>query len=93
MSNYNDRLDEIINAFGFFDGITDYTLKSNSAQELNRHRGEFKQAIISLIKELVAEAKPGTWVDPEDTDDLKWQGYVDGVEHFKQNLLKALDEK
>ena len=51
-----------------------------------------KQALTSLIKELVAEAKPGTWVDPEDTDDLEWQGYVNGVNDFEQNLLKALEE-
>ena len=49
-------------------------------------------AITSLIKELVEEAKPGTWVDPEDTDDLEWQGYVKGVSDFEQNLLKALEE-
>jgi hypothetical protein len=55
--------------------------------------GQAKQAITSLIKELVAEAKPGTWVDPEDTDDLEWQGYVRGVSDFEQNLLKALEEK
>lgn len=51
-----------------------------------------KQALTSLIKELVEEAKPGTWVDPEDTDDLEWQGYVKGVSDFEQNLLKALGD-
>ena len=62
------------------------------ADQLDYDRAKAKQALTSLIKELVAEAKPGTWVDPEDTDDLEWQGYVKGVEHFEQNLLKALEE-
>ena len=90
MTNYNERLDEILTEYA-----TRYfqLLRTNAPRELEEaKRIEAKQSLISLTKELVAEAKPGTWVDPEDTDDLEWQGYVEGVEHFEQNLLKELEE-
>ena len=96
MTNYNERLDKILMGVwheGYNrcnqeknhpDGYDNYSYSMNENQA--------KQAFTSLMKELVAEAKPGTWVDPEDTDDLEWRGYVEGVEHFEQNLLKALEE-
>ena len=69
MTNYNERLD--------------YVLASHGAEE-----GEFteslKQAITSLIKELVAEAKPGMA-----KNSLGWNEAIDQLE---QNLLKALEE-
>ena len=77
MTNYNERLEDLLTELR--SGTINFDDKA-------------KQAITSLIKELVAEARPGTWVDPEDTDDLKWQGYVSGVNEFEQNLLKALEE-
>ena len=82
MSNYNERLDDVVSLIG---------VPLPIEQAINA-KDTAKKAINSLFKELVAEAEPGTWVDPEDTDDLEWQGYVKGVEHFKQNLLKALEE-
>ena len=77
MTNYNERLDEV--------------LASHGAEE-----GEFteslKQAITSLNKELVAEAKPGRadtqiWREnPDDAGDM-------AIDQFEQNLLKALENK
>jgi len=52
---------------------------------------EAKQALTSLIKELVAEAKPGradTQIWRENPDDA-WDMAVD---QFEQNLLKELEE-
>ena len=96
MTNYNERLDEILANLGERHIMVEHRLIHLDMPEQNGKNIETrkaKQALTSLIKELVAEAKPGTWVDPEDTDDLEWRGYVEGVEHFEQNLLKALEEE
>ena len=54
-----------------------------------------KQAITSLIKELVAEAKP-EYKRPEDapvrSDMFEWMGYNKAINEFEQNLLKALED-
>ena len=89
MTNYNERLDEIL---ALLNARIPQPKTINEATARATMCHEAKQALASLIKDLVAEAKPGTWVEPEYTDDLEWQGYVKGVEHFKQNLLKALEE-
>lgn len=44
-----------------------------------------KQALTSLIKELVAEAKPGY-------DAVRESGRDEGIDEFGQSLLKALEE-
>ena len=57
-----------------------------------------KQAITSLIKELVADAKPDTLKAWEETrkigcvDDDAQRGYILAIDQFEQNLLKALEE-
>ena len=58
-----------------------------------------KQAITSLIKELVAEAKPGKYSSGESILNVDGIGEVDGyegynqaIDQFEQNLLKALEE-
>ena len=90
MTNYNERLDELLEDLTA--DIADQFGGDTTEHPQPHLKKQAKQAIISLIKELVAEAKPGTWVDPEDTDDLEWQGYVSGVDDFEQSLLKALEE-
>ena len=95
MTNYNEILDEILDNLGERHIMVEHRLvhiliPEQKGKNIETRRA--KQAITSLIKELVEEAKPGTWVDPEDTDDLEWQGYVKGVSDFEQNLLKALEE-
>ena len=83
MTNYNERLDEIL-------------------RELDR--GEYlgkggvpgaKQAIISLIKELVEEAKPARAVISDDEvgiDRARKSAANHAIDQFEQNLLKALEE-
>ena len=89
MTNYNERLDEQLNY------LMEYSYKygkgeipSNENPPLIIARG-VKQAITSLIKELVAEAKParvhGTTVSSGQ--------FNRGVSAYEQNLLKALEEK
>ncbi len=80
MTNYNERLDEV--------------LASHGAEE-----GEFteslKQALTSLTKELVAEAKPKDYVDYYANDPIERGrkiSYDEAVREFEQNLLKALEE-
>jgi hypothetical protein len=77
MTNYNERLDEILD---------------NHAQEFKAgHLGKVKQAITSLIKELVAEAKPEpTKYEKYNSDCL--EGFNIATDEFEQNLLKALEE-
>lgn len=88
MTNYNERLENRLKDLFHAGHMYGETGKSNPVEAVD----EAKQAITSLVKELVEEAKPGTWVYPRDADDPEWQGYVRGVEHFEQNLLKALEE-
>jgi len=84
MTNYNERLDKILSDHGAEQGEFHYSLK---------------QAITSLIKELVAEAKPakeiGAPVGKYETGG-ECNAYADGsneaAEQFEQNLLKALEE-
>ena len=58
-----------------------------------------KQAITSLTKEMVAEAKPGKYSSGESILNVDGIGEVDGyegynqaIDQFEQNLLKALEE-
>ena len=88
MTDYNERLDEIL---ALLNARIPQPKTINEATARATMCHEAKQAITSLTKELVAEAKPGTWVDHEDTDDLEWRGYVSGVSDFEHNLLKGLE--
>ena len=80
MTNYNERLDKIIDRVYLFgmNGGLGYEKFDN---ELSPAKA--KQAITSLIRELVAEAKP------KDMDSFYERPIVD---EFEQNLLKALEE-
>ena len=81
MTNYNERLDEI---------LYDLDLRVDSGQAYIFDTEEAKQAITSLIKELVAEAKPGT----SGFSDEYWR--VNGskiILMFEANLLKGLEDK
>lgn len=75
MTNYNEKLDDV--------------LASHGAEE-----GEFteslKQAITSLIKELVAEAKPEIKAHP--LGPVTLADCQRGLNHYEANLLKALEE-
>ena len=83
MTNYNERLDEILAKHGAEPGEMTHSLK---------------QALTSLIKELVAEAKPPVIDTPSriklyaDDEGQMWydRGQNDTIARFVQNLLKAL---
>ena len=89
MTNYNKRLEEIITICdfepeGFNSRVCKWCGKRKGAKI---HTA--KQAITSLIKELVAEAKP----DTSGFSDEYWR--VNGskvILMFEANLLKALEE-
>ena len=91
MTNYNKRLDEI------FAPLID----SPSLTLTTAYWDEAKAAITSLIKELVAEAKPSYKTDTRGATQnpnnafyhtKKAQGYNEAIEDYEQNILKALEE-
>ena len=90
----DEQIDEIL-----FD-LTDLSYASFTTQEeadrvadqLDYDRAEAKQAITSLIKELVAEAKPEVRVFDDGINDATYfQQKI--VDQFEQNLLKALEDR
>lgn len=96
MTNYNERLDEILDKFGWAciaNGDDGYGLQNEDVSEA-------KQAITSLTKELVAEAKPenlpifGSQNEAGDVSpsDYEAAGYNQAIKQFEQNLIKALEE-
>ena len=65
MTNYNEKLDKILNwqqrmflVEALIQDISDTHKLEITDDIMNKYRDEAKQAIISLIKELVAGAKP-----------------------------------
>ena len=94
MTNYNKRLDEVVRgvvAPAWLQQAHDTT----DVPAYNLHIHEAKQAITSLIKELVADAKPHKRL-PDDSptadEDLVNYGYNEATDQFEHNLLKALEE-
>ena len=91
MTNYNERLDEQLNY------LMEYSYKYGRCEIASSEdppliiARQAKQAINSLIKELVAEAKPEKF-----NDELNYSTYGEGhdtaIDQFEQNLLKALEE-
>jgi len=75
MTNYNERLDKILSDHGAEQGEFHYSLK---------------QAITSLIKELVEEAKPEIKAHP--LGPVTLADCQRGLDQYEQNLLKALEE-
>jgi hypothetical protein len=95
MTNYNERLNEIL-----VDKFEEIRVIGCTVESIDRRIAEAKQAITSLTKELVAEAKPyrETIIDKwnkDRADEVKatnaaMNAWADIFEH---NLLKALEEK
>ena len=85
MTNYNERLDKILFKVTGSKGLN---IRDSITGD---RRAEAKQALTSLIKELVAEAKPEKL-----NDELNYSTYGEGhdtaIDQFEQNLLKALEE-
>ena len=86
MSSYSERLD------GVLDFVENYGVSaSTDGFDKADSRAKAKQALTSLIKELVAEAKPEVRVFDDGINDATYfQQKI--VDQFEQNLLKALEE-
>ena len=86
MTNYNERLNDVLDTLVENAADSDSRLGYVEAYE---HAEKAKQAITSLIKELVAEAKP-KHIDNSvlPYGDTKYNRAID---EFEQNLLEALE--
>ena len=98
MTNYNERPDDLTSFMESINWEFDengYTFEDNY---INFRAAEMlRRALTSLIKELVAEAKPYNEQGEIDIDNPAYNdGYYSGaygaIEKFEQNLLKALEE-
>ena len=102
MTNYNERLDEILELYdnnrnSAFQHARDIEADRIELDGLLRVvANKAKQAITSLTKELVAEAKPRKY-QKEDFNgsepDRRKKAFNRAINQFEQNLLKALEEK
>ena len=98
MSNYNKRLDKTLESV-FMAGLgiavaDDISPEEKDTAILNTQKffvGEAKQALTSLYKELVAEAKPKTM--PSNLSPENYERCERVVNQYHQNLLKALEDK
>ena len=75
MTNYNERLDNLLTE-----------LRSGTIN----FDGKAKQAITSLFKELVADAKPEIKAHP--LGPVTLADCQRGLDHYEANILKALEE-
>lgn len=110
MTNYNEKLDDLLAAVYLAGTENGLSRRLTDAEEImhrkkafingNHASKEAKQALTSLIREMVAEAKPGNLpifgsqneagdVSPSDYEAA---GYNQAIKQFEQNLLKALEE-
>lgn len=88
MSDFNTKLDEII---GLLNARMPQPKTINEAKSRVAMCHEAKQAITSLTKELVAEAKPEpTKYEKYNSDCL--EGFNIATNEFERNILKALEE-
>ena len=82
--DYSQRLDEIL-----VDNFEEIRVIGCTVESIDRRIAEAKQAITSLIKELVAEAKPEIKAHPLGTVTLA--DCQRGLDQFEQDLLKAFE--
>jgi len=91
MTNYDERLYEIIDKHRH-DVDMDFSADIRHYKNTN----ETVDGITSLIKELVAEAKPSKkYVGDEVAENRSYTGerlFNATIDEFEQNLLKALEE-
>ena len=93
MTNYNERPDDLtrfMKSIGWAFDENGYTFDDNYINF--RTANILRQAITSLMKELVAEAKPELPALFAGLDDISVVMYKKGTDEFEQNLLKALEE-
>ena len=94
MTNYNERLDEQLNylmEYSYKYGRCEIPSSENPPLIIAR---QAKQAITSLMKELVAGAKPEiTFSKPEGMPNTLAVDFAQRhLNQFEQNLLKALEQ-
>ncbi len=97
MTNYNERLDEILSNLynsAWIEG-SNYEENNPEASDIPSKReiakiAAAKQALASLTKELVAEAKPEIKAHP--LGPVTLADCQRGLDHYEANLLKALEE-
>ncbi len=96
MTNYNERLDEIFNTLPVHGIISSDGIRDDYWDAVNA-RTKLKQALPSLIKELVAEAKPSKkHVGDEVAENRSCAGerlFNATIDEYHTNLLIALEEK
>lgn len=103
MTNYNQRLDRVLSDYAEAMGsYVNFGSPFNSDEDniagaealYQTSQDEAKQAIISLTKELVAEAKPKKHhTDVGDVYQCTFcEEHNKGIDQFEQNILKALEE-
>ena len=105
MTNYNERLEEallMLTNAAYANGNEDPRQVLSGVPRVTT--ADTKQAITSLTKELVAEAKPdrqppmkmgNPTKESSDLDKMifaKKKGHNEAIDQFEQNLLKALEE-
>ena len=90
MTDYNERLDETVERIRR--GMQRELGGTSPHLEAGYTRDEAKQANTSLMKELVAEAKPSYKPISKYAASIYNQGFNQAVDEFEQNLLKALEE-
>ena len=104
MTDYNKRLDKILKSLAHQAYLTAHA-PGHTKLDGRTYRAavdEAKQANTSLMKELIAKAKPEkhkeTWynkyiITPEqELIESQKRQYNMGIDEFEQNLLKALEE-
>ena len=91
MTNYNERLDEILDYL-----LTDIYMNNEhfaaNQEALDKTKEEPMQAITSLIKELVADAKPEIPVATSWQEGIEKKAFEDAIRVYEYKLLKALEE-
>lgn len=120
MTNYNKRLDEILHDFAVSESLSETHLSDKLkrkvitadeyddrlVQNYRENKAQAKQAFTSLIKELVAEAKPERRDEPapaggyyaggngpvKNSYQVFSEGHNAAIDKFEQNLLKELEE-
>ena len=114
MTNYNQRLDEILHDFAVSESLSETHLSDKLkrkvitadefddrlVQNYRENKAQAKQAITSLIKELVAEARIDelTLLADFQMGDITVMGrnersWRDRISELEQKLVKELEEK
>ena len=90
MTNYNERLDEVLSGLSGKSFDAAFNNPDDYMVVLLRSGADAKQALTSLIKELVARAKPEVKAHP--LGPVTIADCQRGLDHYEANLLKALEE-